>query len=301
MSDEPANGGGFPALPPRPRDGHKGTHGTVLVIGGRLAGGRVMLGAPMLSARAALRAGAGLVVVAVPEPLAATAMAMLPEATAIGMPVDADGAPVASESLARIDAAVPAPDAVVIGPGLGGGEAVQQILVRQLGRDDPVVVDADGLNALAALRDFAGDLRAPAILTPHPGEFDRLASALAIDADPRDPRSRPAAAASLAGRLGCVVILKGRGTIVSDGVDTVVDEDGGPELSVGGTGDVLAGVAGAMVAAGLPLRDAARLAVAIHGRAGQAWSSAHGGASSGLLARELADQIPAVMASMRAG
>ncbi len=313
---EPSESPGRP-LPPRPADGHKGTFGTVVVLGGSVAGGRVMLGAPCLAARAALRAGAGLVVLAVPEPLATAAIGIVPEATALALPVDEEGSLRPADAAAVLDAHAPRPECLVAGPGLGGGAAVQQVLVRLLARDDvPVVLDADGLNAIAALPGFDRDLRSPAILTPHPGEFDRLARGLALDLDARDPARRRDAAATLAGRLGGVVVLKGRHTVVADGLGTWTSATGGPSLATGGTGDVLAGLIGGLVAqhvrlpaapglpadpAGRGLAEIARLAVHAHGLAADRWAAVHGGAAraAGRLAGELADALPAVLAELR--
>lgn len=317
MSEHPA-GEPLPRLPLRPAAGHKGTFGTVLVLGGCLSDGRLMLGAPCLAARAAVRAGAGLVVLAVPEPLAEAAVGLVPEATAITLPVDAGGRIRASEAAAVLDGNLPRADCVVAGPGLGGGAAVQQVLVRLCARDDvPMVLDADALNALAAVPRFDADLRAPAILTPHPGEFDRLAAALGLEADPRDPVRRPEAARTLAGRLGCVVALKGAGTVVSDGLSHWTNDTGGPVLATGGTGDVLAGLIGGLVAqhagaagpmpgsaagpASLGLADLTRIAVRAHGLAADGWASEHGGPSraAGMRPQELVDRLPAVLASLR--
>lgn len=317
MSERSA-GEPFPRLPERPTAGHKGTFGTVLVLGGGIGDGRVMLGAPCLAARAAVRAGAGLVVLAVPEPLAVAAIGLVPEATAITLPVDADGRLLPSRAAAVLDANLPRADCVVAGPGLGGGSAVQQVLVRLSAREDvPMVLDADALNALAAVPRFDADLRAPAILTPHPGEFDRLAAALGLEADPRDPARRPEAARMLAGRLGCVVALKGAGTVVSDGLSHWVNDTGGPVLATGGTGDVLAGLIGGLVAqhadvsgpivpggerpASPGLADLARIAVRAHGLAADGWAAEHGGRAraAGMRPEELADRLPAVLADLR--
>jgi NAD(P)H-hydrate epimerase len=315
---EPSAGEPLPRLPVRPTTGHKGTFGTVLVLGGCRSDGRVMLGAPCLAARAAARAGAGLVVLAVPEPLAVAAVGLVPEATAISLPVDDGGRILASEAAALLDANLPRADCVVAGPGLGGGAAVQQVLVRLAAREDvPMVLDADALNALAAVPRFDADLRAPAILTPHPGEFDRLAGALGLEADPREPDRRPEAARMLAGRLGCVVALKGAGTVVSDGLSHWINDSGGPVLATGGTGDVLAGLIGGLVAqhagtdAGVPggsegpaplgLADLTRIAVRAHGLAADGWATGHGGPSraAGMRPEELVDRLPAVLADLR--
>ncbi len=294
-----------PTLPPRQASGHKGTFGSVLVIGGH-AGNPVMLGGPALAARAALRSGCGLCTLAMPAPLLAGALTVAPSATGCALPVDGCGELVPSQVAQALDPVLARAQAVVLGPGLGQGFAVQQVVLRLVSMVDvPVVVDADALNALAASPDFAADLRAPCVLTPHPGEFNRLAAALHLELDPVDPASRSGAAATLAARLGCVVALKGAGTVVSDGVRAWTCPVVEPALATGGSGDALSGVIGGLaaqftrrdIAAPLPLMEVTRLAVHLHGMSALAWSARHGHA--GMLAHEIADGIPDAMASMR--
>lgn len=317
-------------LPARPAGGHKGSFGTVLVIGGSVRQGRWMLGAPLLAARAALRSGAGLVQVAAPEPLLPHLLAALPEATGIALPVDASagGRLRASACAERLDAFAGEADAIVAGPGLGAGDEAAALVLRLAARPaaapmrglapDPVLVlDADALNALARTPDFDRDLQARIAITPHPGEFRRLAAALDLGDDPVEhagPEARRTAAETLARRLGCIVVLKGAGTVTTDGQDTIVNETGGPVLATGGTGDVLAGLAGGLLAqdrarrrrdpagstAGPGLVDVVAAAVRAHGAAADAWARAHGGAAAaGLLASELADALPAALAELR--
>jgi NAD(P)H-hydrate epimerase len=148
------------------------------------------------------------------------------------------------------------------------------------------------------------------ILTPHPGEFRRLAAAVGIEADPIDPRGRSEAAAALAGRLGCIVVLKGAGTVVSDGLRTWVNQTGNAALATAGTGDVLTGVIAGLVAqfhreavprgaaaGGLSLFDCARLGTRLHGLAADRWAGRHG--TAGLLVRDLLDELPDAMQQMR--
>jgi NAD(P)H-hydrate epimerase len=300
----------LPRLPRRDPEGHKGTFGTVCVIGGQAHAPRVMIGGPAFTASAALRSGAGLCILAVPAPIMAAALVIAPGATGLALPVDRDRALRSSAAAEILDAHLGSADCVAIGPGFGTGDAQQQIVVRLLaGSETPLVVDADALNTLAALRDFPGDLGAPAILTPHPGEFRRLAKALALGAEAEsgatDPARRADAATRLAARLGCVVVLKGAGTVVSDGLGTWTCRAGCAALATAGTGDVLTGVIASFVAqfarepAGLSLYDCARLGVEVHGRAGDRWASRHGDA--GLVAQELIDEIPDVLRDLRAG
>jgi NAD(P)H-hydrate epimerase len=292
----------LPAIPPRPSDGHKGTFGTTLVIGGATTPRR-MLGGPCLAARAALRSGGGLAVLAVPESIATAALTLLPEATAVPLPIDVDCDAAAVELVE--DAAIGA-HSVVCGPGLGRPEGIDQMVTMVADLEDrPRVLDADALNSIAAMpaRTFHG----PLILTPHPGEWNRLARALGIVEDVKDDQRRPAAAATLARRLDAgggpvVVVLKGDRTVVSDGRRFWRSNIANAAMATGGTGDVLAGTLGGLLAqfhprAGAPARspaldafEIACLGVAMHAEAGQVWSELHG--EAGMLAHELADALP---------
>lgn len=298
-----------PALPPREPRGHKGTFGSVLVVGGCAHAPRRMLGGAMLAARGALRAGAGRAIVAVPEPLAADALAILPEATVVALPVGPDGELVASAAAEAIDAALAEATVVVVGPALGRSVAAGQVVMRLLAMDGPpVVVDADAIRLFAGHVDAARDLRGTVVFTPHPGEALALAEALALDLDCVERATRPAAAIALAQRLGAVVALKGAGTVTSDGLRTWRCDRGNAALATGGSGDVLSGMVAAMLAQfgarsvgsdAMPPAALAALAVEIHARAGDLWRDAHGDA--GALAHEIADLAPDAMRAMRAG
>ena len=306
-------------LPARDQSGHKGTFGTVVVIGGCAmglgahphagdAGARVMFGGPVLCARAALRAGCGLVDLALPAPLVAGALVALESATAHALPVDGSGELEPSGCASVLDPVLARATALAIGPGLGGGHAVAQVVVRLLARDTlAAVVDADALNALASTPGFDLDFRAPAILTPHPGEFGRLAAALGLPALPECP-SPPElhdAARALAQRVGAVVILKGSRTTVSDGLHAWSMCAGSPALATGGSGDALTGICASLLAQfgpaskvrALSLLDCARWAVIVHGMAALRWSAAHG--QAGMLAQELCDSVPEALEEAR--
>lgn len=306
--------GDLPQLPARDPAGHKGTFGTVAVVGGCCAGEVRMIGAPALAARAALRAGCGLAKVAMPAPIIGAGIGLCPSATGIALPVGSDGAILAHEAAERIDALVGQCDCMVVGPGMGRGEGPTAAGLRCVGQQDvPVVVDADAINCLSEVPELLRDFRCAAVLTPHPGEFARLARSLKITHDPVDPASRPQAAEELARRMGCVVVLKGAGTVVSDGQRTWVCGRGHSCLGTAGTGDVLAGLIGGLIAqfvrlspgvgagkaGALDLYEAARLAVNAHAIAGERWAEHHG-ADAGLLAGDLADDLPAVLDAMRA-
>ena len=313
---------GCPALAPLPArapDGHKGTFGTVVVVGGCAMGlgarphsgdegARVMFGGPVLCARAALRAGCGLVDLALPAPLVPGALAALESATAHALPVRASGELDASSCASLLDPVLSRATALAIGPGLGAGHAVAQVVVRLLARDTlPAVVDADALNALAATPRFDLDFRAPGILTPHPGEFGRLAANLGLPALPERPAPEQlhAAAQGLAQRVGAVVILKGHRTAVSDGLHAWSACAGSPALATGGSGDVLTGICASIVAQfgpasrarSLSMLDCARWAVIVHGMAALRWSASHG--QAGMLAQELCDHVPEALDEAR--
>ncbi len=292
----------FPQLPDRDPRGHKGTFGTVAIIGGSCEGHSRMVGAPVLAARAALRSGAGLARLVMPAPILVAGLSMLPSATGLELPTEDTGAVSAHDSAEILDSLLPTCDAVVIGPGLGAAPSVQSLVLRVVQQEVvPAVLDADALNAMALIPELHRDFRVPAVLTPHPGEFTRLARAFRITADPTDPATRPKAAEELAQRLGCVVVLKGAGTVVSDGYRTWICGEGHHCLATAGTGDVLAGLIGGLIAqfvrlvpkhsGSFGLFEAAQVAVRAHARAGERWAHAHGG-GAGLLASELADLLP---------
>lgn len=318
----------LPAIPVRPPVGHKGTFGTVIVIGGCNFENQVMVGAPALTARAALRTGCGLVKLAMPASIIISGILMVPSATAISLPEKpTSGALSASGSAEMIDKSLEFGRryGLAIGPGWGVGYEQQQILMRLLAIEEfPVVLDADGLNNLAAVTDFAPDIKAPLIITPHPGEFGRLAKALSIDMDINDDNDiRLTGAELLAQRLGCVVVLKGANTVVTDGVKSWVSPIVNPVLATAGTGDVLTGIIASLTAqhyqvsgavgdgrgdgrggsrggsrgggGGLSLWDIACWAVLLHGMAADMWSESHHGCCAGMLATELCDFVPDVL------
>ncbi len=309
----------IPALPARPIDGHKGTFGTVSIVGGSV-GGRMMLGAPALAGRGALRAGCGLCRLVMPGSILAAGLSMMPSATGVVLPTHESGEIVAHAAAEVLDQVFAESKAVVVGPGLGLGEGVEAVVLRAVQqRAVPVVVDADGLTTLSRIKEMWRDLHAPLVLTPHPGEFKRLADAMKITLDATERGTRPSAAASLAQRLGCIVVLKGAGTIVSNGVKTWRCERGHPCMGTAGTGDVLSGIIAGLVAQhydptrvlaaaklasvrpelaakidlGLSMFDLVRIAVDAHARAGEAWAKANG--EGGMLAAELADLVPGVL------
>ncbi|MFN0133253.1 MAG: NAD(P)H-hydrate dehydratase [Phycisphaerales bacterium] len=306
----------LPLLPRRDPSGHKGSFGTVAVFGGCTSDGRLMVGAPALAALAALRAGAGLARLFMPRDALEAGLVICPSATGRALDTNPAGDLIAHLAAERFDDAADESHAIVVGPGLGTGPGAQALALRAAGCDRcPIILDADALNSLADVPELARDFRAAAVLTPHPGEYRRLAGSLGISLDPTDPATRPRAAEALAQRLGCIVVLKGAGTAVSNGQQTWTNSTGGHELATAGTGDTLAGLIAGLAAQhvrlgtplgpsnaadrpALSLFDAARIAVAAHGRAGDLWRErAH--ASAGLLAAELADLFPAALEPLR--
>lgn len=255
-------------LPTRDFRGHKGTFGTVVVVGGS-AGNPRMIGAPALAALAALRSGCGLVKVLSPEPILNHVLTMCPGATGWGVAVDEGGDWVphaASHAFDKLTVGVGGADAIVVGPGMGNGPGASRLALRAIQHEGcPVVLDADAINALATIADLHRDWRCAAVLTPHPGEFKRLASSLRIEADATSPATRPTAAEELAQKLGAIVLLKGAGTVVSDGHRTWVHEVNGtaglPQLATAGTGDVLAGLIGGLIAQHVRLGGASEAAI----------------------------------------
>jgi len=283
-----------PALPDRPHDANKVSAGRVLVVGGS----RDMAGAPAMAGLGALRAGAGLVRVAVPESLQRAVASYAPEFTSAGLPEEPGGT-LGESALETLGPMAQAWDVVVLGPGLGRSPGTGPLIRTFTSTvDRPLVLDADGLYAW---NERVAELRArsaPTVLTPHEGEAARLLGSTSADIR----ADRRAAAARLAKESGAVVVLKGPDTIVTDGETLYVNPTGGPVLATGGTGDVLAGAAGALLAqaaahAMTPFQ-ATCIAVYVHGAAADHVAA---GRDRGLLATELAGGIPDALAALRAG
>jgi NAD(P)H-hydrate epimerase len=252
----------LPPLPPRPPNTHKGAMGRVLLV----AGARGMAGAAALAAEAALRGGAGYAVICCPGSITPDLSAAVP--SAILAPCgDATRAALAPEDLPLMIEQARRAQALVVGPGLGSACGAEQWLPELLRERGNIgaVVDADGLNALA--RNGAWEQAdAAVILTPHPGEAARLLGwsegAARVQAD------RPAALAALTARTAATVLLKGSGTLVgARGAAAWKNASGNPGLATAGSGDVLSGLIGALLARGMTIPDAARLGAWLHGRA----------------------------------
>jgi ADP-dependent NAD(P)H-hydrate dehydratase / NAD(P)H-hydrate epimerase len=279
-------------LPARPERGHKGQFGRVLVVAGSID----YPGAALLAGLGAMRAGVGLVRVATADSVAARLAGSLPEATWMSLDEEAPGL-IGPGGWRRISTESNEYDSLVVGPGLGRQPATHR-RARQLVASVPVpsVVDADGLNALAGDTRWWQGLRAPLVLTPHPGEFARLAGEPAPPAD--DDDARAAAAAAAAKRWNQVVVLKGAHSVIaSPGGELLASAIATPALATAGSGDVLAGVIGAFLAAGLRPFEAAACAVAVHGAAGLLAAGRIG--EAGVIARDIASLIPETIRQLR--
>ena len=248
---------------PRQAESHKGTYGNLLTVCGSYG----MAGAALLCARAALRSGVGLLTAAIPSSVYPLMAGVLPEAVYLPLPQTADGR---LSSAARPDLLQRAAraDAIVIGCGLGKGEDTQE-LVRELLRRHtcPLVLDADGINAISAHTLVEETGAAPRILTPHPLEFARL-SGIPIETVQRD---RTDVARRFADTYGVILVLKGHHTVVAaPGRMPLINPTGNAGMATGGSGDVLAGIIGSLAAQGMDAYDAAVCGVYLHGAAGDA-------------------------------
>lgn len=250
-----------PGLPPRASDGHKGTFGRVLLVGGSVG----MSGSISLAAKAALRAGSGLVTAAMPRVIQPIVSAFEPGYMTLGLACDSDGV-LQTAAVDQVLQAVHGKDALGVGPGLGLSDPARQLVLTMLTQCRcPVVVDADGLNLLAISgMPVVSRRHAPCVLTPHPGEFARLTglSLQQISAD------REKAAVEYARRHQIVLILKGQGTIVTDGQRLFRNTTGNSGMATGGSGDVLTGIVTSLLGQRMPPLEAAALAVHVHGLAG---------------------------------
>lgn len=292
----------LPRLPPRQADSHKGTYGSALIIGGS----RGMAGAVSLAGMAALRGGAGLVRLAVPEVILPTVAGFEASYMTVALSADADGrisagthdriAELAEKAHYAVQHHVPSSfdriaelarvsTAIAIGPGIGRSLGLDDLVAR-LYRElpNPMVFDADALNAMAGAKESLPRPGGPRVLTPHPGEFARLIGQK-LDGDARNN-----AAVQLAARCKVVVLLKGFRTLITDGRRNVINTTGNPGMATGGSGDVLTGLITSLMCQGLEPFDAARLAAYLHGRAGDLAAEEFGEIS--LIASDLVRYLP---------
>ena len=247
-------------MPTRAADSHKGDYGSGLLIGGA----RGMTGAIGLAGLSALRGGAGWVRLAVADRCLETVAAYSPCLMTIPLADDARGR-IALASWESLAPQLADATCVAVGPGLGQSVDLQKLVERIVQHARcPLVIDADGLNNLAQLDNPLKGCRAPLVITPHPGEWSRLSGVSASDR-----LGQCQAAVEFARELSAIVVLKGQHTLVTDGQTAIWNDTGTPAMAIGGSGDVLTGLIVALICQGLKPRDAAHLAVHLHGRAAE--------------------------------
>ncbi len=267
-------------LPRRKPESHKGDFGKLLL----LCGSRGYTGAAALAAMGALRSGAGLVWLGVPECIYDIEAVKLTEPIVFPLP-DKDGK-LSIKAASAVGKLLPRMDAVLIGPGLGQSEGTMAVLELILTEfSGPVVVDADGINLLGEHKDLLRGRNAPTVLTPHEGEFTRLAG------NPVEDRLLDAG--TLARELGCVVVLKGHGTVITDGTESYRNPTGNPGMAVGGSGDVLAGIIVSLLGQGLSPLKAAAAGAWLHGAAGDRCAQTLG--QYGMLPGDMLMELPRLM------
>jgi len=273
-------------VPRPPADAHKNDRGRVLVV----AGSRSFPGAAILAVRGAMRMGAGYVTLALPGPMVPIAQAHLLAAPVVGLPTA--GRSLSSTAATVVRTMAPDYDAVVLGPGLtvaDGAAATAHRLVAAI--EQPMVIDADGINAFVDHVDLIEARTAPTVLTPHPGELARLLGSAASHVQ----TDRMSSSARLSSESRAVV-LKGAGTVTSGAGRQVINTSGSVALATAGTGDVLAGMIGALLAQGMSPLEAGALGAYVHGRAGEAAASALTPVC--VTAEDLPDFVPCAMAEL---
>ena len=266
-------------LPDRAADGHKGDFGKVLL----LCGSWGYTGAAYLAAMGALRCGSGLVFLGVPESIYAIEAVKLNEA--IVFPLPDEGGKLSAEAIPEILERLPKLDAVLVGPGLGQSDGVLEVVKTVLEcAECPVVLDADGINVMAAHKDILRGRTAPTILTPHAGEFARLGGRA---------EDRQTAAEDMARDLGCIMLLKGHNTVITDGTETYINPTGNPGMAVGGSGDVLSGIIVSLLGQGIAPLEAAAIGAWLHGAAGDICAAEIG--QYGMLPTDMVNVLPRLL------
>ena len=268
---------------PRPADSHKGSYGCLLAVCGSYG----MAGAAILCAGGALRSGVGLLQMAVPERVYPLLAPVVPEAVFLPMAETRQGT-FSQDAIAPVLAAAEKATAVVVGPGMGQGES-QSALMEHLCRECacPVVVDADGINSLPVHILMEQTISTPLILTPHPGEMARLLGVSAAQVQAK----RHEIARRFVEQTGATLVLKGHRTLVcAPGCPLLENPTGNPGMATGGSGDVLAGIIGALVAQGMSPYDAALCGVYLHGAAGDRGAARL--SQHSLLPSDLIEELP---------
>jgi len=286
----------LPKLKTRNRDSHKGNYGRVLVI----AGSTGMTGAAYLSSKAALRSGAGLVTLGIPESLNAIMEVKLTCVMTYPLPETASGSfsKSAEKDILKL---AEVSDVVIIGPGVSQHPETGELICGLLQKITiPIVLDADGLNAITDKLHLLNETQNDVVITPHPGEFVRLMH-LKSTAEVQMDRTRCAenfitylsqnnAKNTKSGKRDIVLVLKGSGTIVINHESLYVNSTGNPGMASGGSGDVLSGIIGALIGQGYSAYDAAKLGVYIHGFAGDLAAERFGEVS--MIATDLINFLP---------
>ena len=266
-------------LPDRDKKAHKGDFGKILL----LCGSRGFTGAAYLAAMGALRSGAGLVFLGVPESIYGIEAVKLNEP--VVFPLPDEGGKLSEEAIPEILERLPQMDAMLIGPGLGQSDGTLAVVKAVLKNAQcPVVLDADGINVMAAHKDILRGRTNPTVLTPHAGEFARLGG---------KSDDRVAAAEAMARELGCILLLKGHHTVITDGVTTYINPTGNPGMAVGGSGDVLAGIITALLGQGIVPLEAAACGAWLHGAAGDTCAEEMG--QYGMLPTDMLHVLPRLM------
>ena len=267
-------------LPDRKPDSHKGDYGKILL----LCGSRGYTGAAALAAMGALRSGAGLVYLGVPESIYAIEAVKLTEA--IVFPLPEEEGKLGNAAIPEVLRRLPHMDAVLIGPGLGqsGGTFLVTKAVLE-NATCPVVVDADGINVLVGHMDIVRERRYPTILTPHFGEFARINETVLQD--------RISCAAAFARGNRCVLLLKGHETVITDGNECYLNNTGNAGMAVGGSGDVLAGIITAFIGQGIEPLLAASCGAWLHGAAGDICAEKIG--QYGMLPTDMVGALPRLL------
>ena len=267
-------------LPDRDPFAHKGKFGKILL----LCGSEGYTGAAALASMGALRSGAGLVFLGVPRSIYAIEAVKLTEPVVFPLPDD-DGK-LSSDAVPEILERLPKMDAVLLGPGLGQSQGVLEVMKTVLEKAScPVVLDADGINVVAKHRDILRGRTAPTILTPHDGEFARLGGVIGED--------RVATAEQMARELGCIMLLKGHHTVITDGSSIYINHTGNPGMAVGGSGDVLAGIIVSLLGQGIAPLEAAACGAWLHGAAGDLCAAEMG--QYGMLPTDLLHVLPRLL------
>lgn len=267
-------------LPDRRPDSHKGDYGKILL----LCGSRGYTGAAALAAMGALRSGAGLVYLGVPESIYAIEAVKLTEPVVFPLP-DQCGM-LSADALAQLSDMLPRMDAVLIGPGLGISDGTAQIVQYFLKEAKcPVVLDADGISIAASHKDILRERTSATVLTPHAGEFSRLTGTM--------PTDRVSNAKDAARDMNVIMVLKGHETVITDGKCCYINNTGNPGMAVGGSGDVLAGVIVSLLGQGVDPLQSAACGVWLHGAAGDICAESIG--QYGMLPGDMLNVLPRLL------